>query len=274
MKRLIALLTVLALSILMAVNVFAAGELVVDNADILTDSEEADLIARLTEMQAKYGMDFVAVTTPSTDGKTWREYADDYYDNNGYLPDGILLLISMDSSNRGYILSTAGKGIQYFTDYGLNEIEDDLYDYLVNGDYAGAVNKYAEDADWMAAQAANGEPYDTPYAGPEPVGPDYEAPFNWPRAIIFSIIFGAVIALIIVLIMKGRHRTIMAKNEATSYMIPGSLNITNSRDTFLYRNVTTVPIPQNNNRGGSGGGSSFHVSSGGISHGGSGGRGF
>lgn len=272
MKRLFTFLAVLALSTLMAVNVFASGELVVDNADILTDAEESSLNAKLTALQSAYGMDFIALTTSSTDGKTWRDYADDYYDNNGYSKDGILMLVNMEEGNRGYIFSTAGKGIEYFTDYGLNEMEDNVYDYLASGNYAGAFDQYVSDADRLCAMAVNGEVYDVP--GYDNNNANEKRGIGIPTAVIAALIIGALIALIVVSVMKSKHKSVRAKQEATNYMIPGSLNITNSKDTFLYVNVTHVPIPQNNNRGPGGGGSSVHISSGGISHGGSGGRGF
>ena len=149
-------------------------------------------------------------------------------------------------------------------------MEDNVYSYLAQGNYAGACSQYASDCDWITQRYVDGNPYD--YYG---VDPGYKPSFR-PISIVIAIIVGALIALIVVSAMKGKHRSVIAKSEATSYMVPGSLNITGSRDTFLYHNVVAAPIPQNNGprSGGGGGGSSTHVSSGGVSHGGSGGRGF
>ena len=57
---------------------------------------------------------------------------------------------------------------------------------------------------------------------------------------------------------------------ATTYVRDGSMRLTDSRDLFLYTNVTRTAIPKNNSSGG--GGSSTHTSSGGVSHGGGGGK--
>jgi len=282
-KKLALLLCIFVLCLVAVIPAWAAGELVVDSADILTAEQESQLLEKLEGLKSKYDMDFVVVTTDSIGFKTMTEYADDYYDQNGYSQDGILMLVNMDPDNRGYIYSTAGKGITYFTDYGLYELEDNVYPYMVSGDYAGAFNRFADDADRMASEGAAGKPYDN-Y---EPEQPDYTPGNNArqfkPMSIVIALIGGAIIALIIVSAMKSGHRSVAARTEAADYVVPGSLNITGSRDTFLYHNVVAAPIPQSNNNnfnrpggggGFSGGGSSIHISSGGVSHGGSGGRSF
>lgn len=40
------------------------------------------------ELTTDWNMDFVVVTTEDAEGKTSEEYADDYYDYNGYAEDG------------------------------------------------------------------------------------------------------------------------------------------------------------------------------------------
>lgn len=52
-------------------------------------------------------------------------------------------------------------------------------------------------------------------------------------------------------------------------MKAGSMNITESRDMFLYNTVTRTAKPKDND---SGGGSSTHTSSSGSTHGGGGGK--
>ena len=55
-------------------------------------------------------------------------YADDFYDYNGYKDDGVLLFISMSTSEM--YISTKGRGTDYITDYGIDyifgQISDDL----------------------------------------------------------------------------------------------------------------------------------------------------
>ena len=80
---------------------------------------------------------------------------------------------------------------------------------------------------------------------------------------------GFVLSLIIVGRMKAKLKTVRFQPAANSYMKAGSMNITESRDLFLYNTVTRTAKPKDND---SGGGSSTHTSSSGSTHGGGGGK--
>ena len=56
----------------------------VDDADLLTDSEEQELNTELDEISEKQQCDVVVVTKNSLDGKSAQDYADDFFDYNGY----------------------------------------------------------------------------------------------------------------------------------------------------------------------------------------------
>ena len=126
----------------------AAKDLVVDQADLFTDSEESQLQASADELGAKYSMDIVIVTTNEAGGKTPMEYADDYFDYNGYgvgeNRDGILMLIDFDNDPRTVWISTRGSGIDYLTDARIEGILDDMFanDKMANGDYYGAAQAF------------------------------------------------------------------------------------------------------------------------------------
>ena len=59
---------------------------------------------------------------------------------------------------------------------------------------------------------------------------------------------GVVIGLIAVLIMKSNLRSVRFQSGAGEYMTPGSFHLTASQDIFLYKTVTRVEKPQNNNK--------------------------
>ena len=82
-------------------------------------------------------MDFVVVTTEDAEGKTSEEYADDYYDYNGYAEDGVLYLIDLD--NGSVWISTAGKMIRYLTDARIDVVIDAGYDNLKAKNYADGI---------------------------------------------------------------------------------------------------------------------------------------
>lgn len=123
-----------ALVLCLFVAVPAAAEdaenknLVVDDADLLTDREEKSLHEKLEEICVRQKMDIVIVTKKTLDGTAPADYADDFYDYNGYgygeNRDGLLLLISID--NRDLYISTHGYGITAFTDAGIKYIGDEI----------------------------------------------------------------------------------------------------------------------------------------------------
>lgn len=69
--------------------------------------------------------------------------------------------------------------------------------------------------------------------------------------------------------MKGKLKTVRFQPAANSYMKAGSMNITESRDMFLYNTVTRTAKPKANDSDSEG--SSTHTSSSGSTHGGGGG---
>jgi len=84
----------------------AAASHLSDEAGLLSDAERGSIETQLSALSEAYDLDLVIVTTDSTGSKTPMEYADDYYDYNGYRPDGVLLLISMEAGD--WWISTAG----------------------------------------------------------------------------------------------------------------------------------------------------------------------
>lgn len=231
----------------------------VDNADILTDSEEEALLSQLDEISERQECDVAVVTVNSLEGKDVTAYADDFYDYNGYGmgsgDDGILFLVSM--GEREWAISTYGFGITAFTDAGLDYMEEKFLPDLSDGNYEEAFSIYAELCDEFLTQAGDGEAYDVKNLPKEPLAK------SW---ILISLIMGAVIAFIITGCMRSRLKTVRKQMSAMSYVKDGSMNLTDSRDMFLYRRVTRRAKPKNTS---SSGGSRTHTSSSGRSHGGS-----
>ena len=154
-----------AISLLLCMSIalpaFAVNPMprVMDQADLLTDSEETELLQKLDSISAEQGMDVVVVTTDSLDGKTPTAYADDFYDDNGYSEDGVLLLVSME--DRDWWISTSGYGITAFTDAGLEYVGERILPSLSDGKYAQAFGIYADTCDEFITQSKTGVPYDS-----------------------------------------------------------------------------------------------------------------
>ncbi|MEZ3461345.1 MAG: TPM domain-containing protein [Lachnospiraceae bacterium] len=240
----------------------------VDQADLLTDSEESALSDRLDEISERHQFDVVVVTVDSLEGETAVVYADDFYDYNGYgfgdERDGILLLISMEE--RDWCISTTGYGITAFTDAGQAYISERFVTDLSVGDYAAAFTNFAVLCDAFITQADTGEPYDIDHLPQEPFD------LVWNLAVALIIAF--VISLIVTGIMRGQLKTVHSQSEADNYIKQGSMHLTRKNDLYLYRHVDRRKKAENNSstRSGNPGGSQTHKSSSGTTHGGSSGK--
>lgn len=264
-KRILTVLFALLLCMVVVIPTFAASDLprLVDNADLLTDSEESTLLSKLNEISERQQADVVVVTADTLDGKTPMDYADDFYDYNGYGfgadKDGVLLLVSLE--DRDWWMSTTGYGITAITDAGIEYISEKFLSDLSDGDYADAFTTYAELCDDFFTQARSGQPYDT--------GHMPKQPFNIARNLLIALIVGFVIALIATGVMKGKLKTVRFQSAASNYVKANSMNVTESRDMFLYTHVDRRAKPKDTD---SSSGSGTHTSSSGSTHGGGGGK--
>ena len=273
--------------------------LLVDDADLLSDSEETALLTLLEQKSETVQADIAVVTVDDTDGADVATFAMDYYDYNGYgqgdANDGVLLLISM--AERDYYITTTGFCIEAITDYGLEKIEGDFLPALSAGSYLSAFRTFAESCETLIQSAREGNVYDYyssdsdsdngyggyyndayEYFGGEDFSGTVSRPFNVVPNLLLALAIGFALALITVSAMKSKLKTVHHRYEASNYVVPGSLDLRQSEDRFLYSNVTQTPIPQHEDdhtsHGGgfSGGGSSVSFGSSGVSHGGGGGK--
>lgn len=235
---------------------------VVDNADLLTQTEENELSEKLQDISDELQFDVVVVTTNSTGSKTATEYADDYFDYNGYgrgsNNDGALFLVDM--GDRKWAISTSGYGIEAIVDSALDDMEEEIVPYLKSGDYDGAFNEFADLTYDIVNDAKNGKSYSNSTTSTT------KNHKNIGTNLIVDFSIGAGISLIIILVYRSKLKPVKFQKEAKEYIVPGSFNLRRSDDVFLYFNITKVPIPKNNDSDDSG---SFHSSSSGSSHGGS-----
>ena len=255
-RKVISLLAILIALTAFILPVSAAGSRLVDDAGLLSGTECAAIERQLDELSAQYGLDVVIVTTDSTGSRTPMEYADDFFDYNGYASDGVLLLVSMEEGD--WWISTTGYGITAFTDAGIEYIGKKVVPYLSDGEYAQAFNAFAELCDQFLSQAKTGDPFDTHNLPKEPFKPV--------RNVIIALVIGLAVAFFATGSMKKKLKSVVQKAQANDYVTPGSLQITQSRDFHLYTRLDRREKAQ------SGSGSSTHTSSSGTTHGGGGGK--
>lgn len=251
MKKLLISALAIIITLFCCLSVCAAEEknLLIDQANLLTESEISTITSQLKDLQTKYDVDVVILTVETVGGESMRDYADDYYDYNGYSPNGMLFLIAMEE--REMYISTAGTCIDAFTDDDIERVFDAIWDDVRDGEYASAFQNFVTECDCELEYYVNGEP------------------FELGTTIIIALVVGFIIAFIVVSVMKGKLKTVAFQKSANNYAKMETLKLTNSNELFLYRNVSRVLKPQNNNNNSS----STHRSSSGRSHGG-GGRSF
>lgn len=297
LKRIFTAFVALLFAVLLAVPVFASYDGFTENnprlndsADLLTESEEEALLSRLDEISHSFGFDIVIYTTPDLGEYTdVVAFSDDYYDYGefgyGADRDGVLFVISM--AERDWYISTCGYGITLFSDDYIQYIGSVIVSDLSAGNYAEAFNKFVDicygDLS-NPSQSGDGYYYDEPgidyFYGEDGAYNNYygtqkKADLFSVKYIFIALVIGAVASLIIVLLMRGKLKTVRFQNSANSYIKSGSTVLTDKRDIYLYRNVSKTPIPKDNNSGShhsGGSGSSVHTSSSGVSHGGGGGK--
>ena len=232
---------------------------VVDGADIFTDAQEDALARRMAEMSKQTSNDFVIVTVNSTGGLSHMEYADDFYDYNGYGLgpdyDGMLLLICMDRSYRGWHISTHGDSFDRFRDRDIKDLNDALEPYLVDGDYYAAA-----EADLDGVEAVFTRPAD--YRLQEAKSASVR------RAVPAALVIALIAALITIAVLRGKMKTVRQAGSAAGYMVKDSFILRRESDTFLNSHVVKTRKESSS----SSGGHSSHTSSSGRSHGGGGGR--
>lgn len=237
----------------------------VDEAGLLTENEYSSILSKLDEVSRKHDFDVVILTVDSI-GYEASDFAYDYFTGNHYggnideengetSGDGIIFLVSMGKNDYSFVPN--GYGHTVFNQDGLEYIDEKTTSYLSDGDYYESFARFAELCDDFLLQAENGTPY-TEKTLPKD-------PFSFVFNLVVCLIIGLVVGLISVSVMKSGMKSVKKQNTAANYVVDGSMNVTESRDMFLYRNVTRIKIPERSSNSGSHGGHS-------ASHGGRSGK--
>lgn len=224
-----------------------------DHADLLTPAEESRILAALDKASEAAQADLVIVTEDSIGGQSPRGYADDFFDYNGYGlgsgRDGVLLLIVMDT--RDWYISTSGVCINMFGASDIDALGEAMVDDLGDGDYADAFETFIDECAYVIDGERNGYPFDAM------------------QALVVSVVVGLLAAFVGTGKMKADLKSVRRQSAAGDYVKPNSMNVTESQEIFLYRNVSHR---ERQTSSGSSGGGRSHTSSSGRSHGGGGGK--
>lgn len=242
-KKFFSVLLAVVLILSLAVSVSAVSEAdIYDEADLLTGEEETQLAQKLSEISKQFNAQIVIMTVPSASGSV-DVLVENVFDsmNMGYGDnrDGVLLLVCMDP--REYRILSNGYAADAITLDCIDAIGKAIVSDLSDGNYADAFNTFAEHCTYYLDGYVNGYPFD---AG---------------KSLIVALIVGVAAGVVTAFILKNQLRSVRQQKQANVYIKTGSMQITESRDLFLYRQVSRT---EKSSTQSSGSGSSRNVGGG------------
>ena len=221
-RKLLSALFALVLCLSLAVSAFAAsGSDIYDEADLLSTQEETALAEKLSEIGGEFDVQIVVMTVSSAGGSI-DSYIEEKYDSmnvgRGENRDGVLLLVSMNDReyrilSNGYAGSAIGPGQ-------IDAIGNAIVSDLSAGAYADAFSAFADQCAYYLDGYRNGFPF---AAG---------------RNLIIALIVGIGSGIAAALVLKKQLKSVRQQKQANAYIKNGSMQITASRDLFLYREVS------------------------------------
>ena len=273
MKRLKRVFTTLCLCAgwMMAMNASAEECLVYDHADLLSVQEEEYLENLAAERGSQWNMNFLVVTINDAEGKSSKDFADDFYDAK--FPeeseeDGVLYLIDMD--NREVYLSASGEAIRYLTDERIERISDEVYEYVSEADYYGAFAAFIEETERYLIKGIPSDQYHYDVNTGEI--DKYEEPMKITFGeFLFALAAALISAGVTIGAVKAKYQLKFEDFHYDAYTA-SEVDLTVKSDHLVNTFVTHRRIPKNNGHSGGDGGSrsSVHRASSGRSHGGGG----
>lgn len=247
MKRLSKILGVLlAITIMLCTSTAFATEYVFDesNEQYITANESNELDAVAKNYRDKYGFGIYYYYSNQVNGDLV-SFCEDYWQRYCKNDENGVLLALTDDSYYVYLVGDAKSVLN--GDAIWSTFSDPKWTY-----YYDAVCAYIEYVGEAMATYYDGNAASTPTDEPQPVDstPTDNENEDTNKLIYIggSVLLCVLAAFIFIKSVKSKHKTVNKKSSANDYVIPGSLNITQSYEAFLYKNVTKTEKQQNNNQ--------------------------
>lgn len=226
-RKIMMLFMILVLCLTLAAPAFATdSSKLIDDADVLSRSEEKELLEKLEDLSEQYDADFVIITMSTLDGYDIDYYAEYVYEEleygQGRDNSGLMLFVAIEE--REYWIYPGGDCKETFSQSACDRIGRKIEVHLKDDEYADAFDTFIKACD---------------------------AQYHFPamRNLIICLVIGLVLALVVTGVMRSKLKTVRKQDTANSYTKPGSMRIALSNDLFLYRNVTRVRKAQNTSSG-------------------------
>lgn len=226
----------LALALAPKTALAADDTFVIEEYSLFSSSQKSTLEAQAKETSDKYGVGVYLLITDTIGSKTARTYAIDYYKDHqlglGDRKSGILFLVAAES--RDYVTITYGDGVNAFTDWQINQMEDLIVDELKDNEWCAAADVYLEQAEYtLAFRAENGQPLDRG---------------NAPTSPLMAFVMFAIAFAIAAGIAGGRcfylykqMKTAVEASHAGDYVDRSSFTLTGKDDRFVTSTITVTP---------------------------------
>lgn len=213
----------------------------VDDADLLSDTEEEALLSTLDTESVNSKCDIIIVTTNESVGSDAEQEAADFVAGNdfgiGKKQDAVILYISMYA--RDWSIMGTGS-IERKIRNKASLIGDEITPELSSGDYYGAFVEFIDQAKLYIKKAHN-------------------AKFTW---IPIALGIGMIISILVMLGVKSKLKSVHSQPAAASYLVKDSFKMNLATDRFMYSHIKKTAIPKSNSSSTSSGGRSFSGSSG------------
>ena len=227
---------------------------VIDEAEILTDSEEKELDAKIATIEQSHKVRILIGTMKSTDGTPLGKIANNVVDQIPADNGTIVLLLSMkerdwyiSTDNKMRARITDGKGVDYLAGEFLPDLKENKYD--------AAFTTFAATTDEMLTYyEKEGEPYDPANA------------FDL-MALGIALACALILGGTIYYMLYEYESNVRSAAEADAYLNHDSFQLTQSEDNFLYTTVTRRAKEKRESSS-----SNVSTSSSDSSHGGGGGK--
>lgn len=209
-----------------------------DSANLLTGPEKDALSATIADVSANCKCNVLFVTTNDLYGASFPhngtadDYAKCYYNYTcGVNTDGVIVFLTLSDEigSRSIGIFGTGKCEKRLSNEESQDIRDDAIQNHKpeNTGYYDFFNAIALDLNKAI--------------------PPHVAWYKLPLAFLI----GFVIAIIIMLILRGQLKSVKMERGAVNYVRPGSMSVTASRDTYLYSTVSRTARPKNTSSGSS-----------------------
>ena len=184
-KKLFALLAAALLCMALTLPAGAAAPLVRDECGVFDADTLADLEEQAESASDGHDVDVYFLVVDDIGDADQRDYAKNYYISNGLgygdEQSGILFLLAVGS--RKYVTITYGEGVTAFTDYRIEQQENEIVPELSDEEWADAASTYidmCDDAlDYYAGRPAHCHDLPSRHFGihlPHPLPPDEDGP--------------------------------------------------------------------------------------------------